>query len=82
MYRSISDWFDFSIQEDIDAWFAAAERLDFGAPYNSDLRPFQQTGGKVLFWNGVSDPCCSDIETEEFFRRSWEQGRWWHGGFS
>ncbi|MAF29873.1 MAG: hypothetical protein CL820_01625 [Croceicoccus sp.] len=59
--------FDLSRQKDIDAWFAAAKRLDFGYPYNTDLRPFQRDGGKVLFWNGVSDPCCSDIETEQYF---------------
>ena len=59
--------FDLSSRKDVDAWFAAARRLDFGAPYNSDLRPFQRTGGKLLFWNGVSDPCCSDIETEQYF---------------
>lgn len=62
--------FDLSDRADIDAWFAAARRLDFGAPYNSDLRRFQRTGGKVLFWNGVSDPCCSDIETEAYFNEA------------
>jgi feruloyl esterase len=59
--------FDFNNQKDIDAWWAAAERTGFGSPYSSDLTGFQKAGGKVLFWNGRSDPCCSDVEMEDYY---------------
>lgn len=58
---------DFNDQARIDAWWEAAERLDIGHPHSADLRPLQKTGGKVLLWNGVSDPCCIDTELEDYY---------------
>jgi feruloyl esterase len=54
----------------LDAWRVASLRLDFGEPYTANLADFQKSGGKVLFWNGVSDPCCSDVELEQYYRDS------------
>jgi feruloyl esterase len=59
--------FNLKSQKDIDAWWAAARRTGYGLPYSADLRGYQQAGGKVLFWNGRSDPCCSDVELEKYY---------------
>lgn len=59
--------FDTRKKSDIDAWRAAAIRLDYGQPYTANLRGFQQGGHKLILWNGVSDPCCSDIELEQYY---------------
>ncbi len=55
-------------QATIDAWWAATKKLDFGWPYSADLRGYKKDGGKVLMWNGVSDPCCIDTEMEQYYR--------------
>lgn len=60
--------FDFTSQKDMDAWWAAAERTGFGAPYSADLTGLQKAGHKVLLWNGRSDLCCSDIELEQYYK--------------
>lgn len=64
---------DFNNQAQIDAWWAATKKLDFGYPYSADLRGFQKAGGKVLMWNGVSDPCCIDTEMEQYYFDAAEQ---------
>ncbi|CAN5239240.1 tannase/feruloyl esterase family alpha/beta hydrolase [soil metagenome] len=52
----------------IDAWWAATKKLDFGWPYSANLAPYHAKGGKVLMWNGVSDPCCIDTEMEQYYK--------------
>ncbi|MDB5423950.1 MAG: tannase/feruloyl esterase family alpha/beta hydrolase, partial [Phenylobacterium sp.] len=64
-FNSITD-FDFNNQAQVDSWWAAAKRIDFGYPYSADLRGLQKTGHKVLMWNGVSDPCCIDTEMLQY----------------
>ena len=54
-------------QSDLDAWRAASIKLDYGQPYTANLAGFYKSGGKLLLWNGVSDPCCSDIELEQYY---------------
>jgi feruloyl esterase len=58
---------DLNDQAQIDAWWEATRRLDFGWPYSADLTGYRAAGGKVLMWNGVSDPCCIDTEMEQYF---------------
>lgn len=60
--------FDFKDPKQIERWFAAAKRTGFGYPYSADLRGVQKAGGKILLWGGVSDPCCSDVEFEQYFK--------------
>jgi feruloyl esterase len=64
-------------QKDLDAWRAAAIRTDYGQPYTANLAGFQKSGGKLLLWNGVSDPCCSDVELEQYYR---DAGKFVAGG--
>jgi feruloyl esterase len=52
---------------DLKAWRDAAVRLDYGQPYTANLRGYQRSGGKLILYNGVSDPCCSDIELEQYY---------------
>lgn len=59
--------FDFSDQDQVDAWWAGTERTGFGKPFNDDLNPFRAAGGKVIFWNGVSDACCHDSDLASYF---------------
>jgi feruloyl esterase len=59
--------FDFKDPKQIASWFAAAKRTGFGYPYSADLRGVQKSGGKILLWGGVSDPCCSDVEFEQYY---------------
>jgi hypothetical protein len=59
--------FNFKSQKDLDAWWASNYRLDFGQPYTANLRGVQKAGHKVIFWNGVSDPCCSNVELEQYY---------------
>jgi feruloyl esterase len=63
---------------DLDAWWAAATKLDYGQPYTANLAGFQKAGGKLLLWNGVSDPCCSDVELEQYYR---DAGKFVKGGY-
>ncbi len=66
-------------QSDLDAWRAASLKLDYGQPYTANLAGFQKSGGKLLLWNGVSDPCCSDIELEQYYK---DAGKFAAGGMS
>ena len=34
---------------------------------NPDLNGIEKAGTKVIFWNGVSDSCCSNIAQEEYY---------------
>ena len=60
--------FDFNNQADIEAWWDNVKRVGFGAPYTAELKAYKQSGGKVILWNGVSDPCCIDTESEEYYQ--------------
>ncbi|ALR20556.1 tannase/feruloyl esterase family alpha/beta hydrolase [Sphingobium baderi] len=55
-YQAIKQ-FDFNKQSDLDAWWAAGDRLGY-TRYSPDISAFQKQGGKIIFWNGESDPCC------------------------
>ncbi|MFA5495573.1 MAG: tannase/feruloyl esterase family alpha/beta hydrolase [Porticoccaceae bacterium] len=70
-FNALSD-FDFNDQEDIDGWWREVNKIGYGKPNSSDLRGLQKAGGKVLMWNGVSDPCCSDIQLEEYYEEAGE----------
>ena len=59
--------FNTKSQKDLDAWWAAAHRTGFGVPYSADLRGLKKAGGKVILWNGRSDPCCGDLELERYY---------------
>ncbi|MEA3301157.1 MAG: tannase/feruloyl esterase family alpha/beta hydrolase [Pseudomonadota bacterium] len=63
---------DFSNPEHIARWRARSREIGFGTPYSADLRGLQKAGGKVLMWNGVSDPCCIDTELEEYYLEAGE----------
>jgi feruloyl esterase len=65
-FNALTD-FNFNDQKQIDAWWAATNKIGFGVPYSADLRGLQKSGGKVIMWNGVSDPCCIDSELEGYY---------------
>jgi feruloyl esterase len=60
--------FNFNDQKQLDAWWAATDRIGFGAPYSANLQGLNKSGGKVIMWNGVSDPCCIDTELKGYYR--------------
>lgn len=66
-YNALKD-FDFNNQKHLDAWWKRTAEIDFGAPYPADLRAFNKAGGKVILWNGVSDPCCIDTELVGYYK--------------
>jgi feruloyl esterase len=66
-YNVLKD-FNFNDQKQLDAWWQATDRIGFGAPYSADLRGLHKSGGKVIMWNGVSDPCCIDTELKGYYR--------------
>lgn len=45
-----------------------SKEIGFNAANGPDLTPFEQGGGKALFWVGVSDPCCSNVANENYIR--------------
>ncbi|KJS04082.1 MAG: hypothetical protein VR73_15445 [Gammaproteobacteria bacterium BRH_c0] len=61
---------DFSDPEMIKNWKRRSVEIGFGVPYTSDLTGLQKSGGKVLMWNGVSDPCCIDTELETYYNHA------------
>src|SRR5690606_24091305 len=70
-FNALED-FDFKNPEHIAKWRARSREIGFGTPYSADLRGLQKAGGKVLMWNGVSDPCCIDTELEEYYLEAGE----------
>ena len=48
--------FDFGDQRHVDAWWAAASEKGFGTRTPADYGEYERQGGKVIFWQGVSDP--------------------------
>ena len=50
--------FDFNNQEQVDHYWEMAKKLDYGDAFSTDLSGLQKAGGKVIFWSGVSAPCC------------------------
>jgi len=67
--------FNFNDQKQLDAWWQATDRIGFGAPYSANLQGLSKSGGKVIMWNGVSDPCCIDTGTERLLPRRRKVGR-------
>jgi feruloyl esterase len=65
----ISD-FNFKDQKQLDEWFKQTERVGYLARFGTDLHGLEKSGGKAIFWNGVSDPCCSNIAAEEYYRQA------------
>lgn len=65
--------FNLKDQEMLDAWWEAAGRVDYGLPYSADLNGYKDAGGKVIFWNGVSDSCCVDTEMKEYYADAAEE---------
>jgi feruloyl esterase len=59
--------FDFNDQKRIDAYWAGAKRIGYGYTFPVDLTGLKKAGGKVIFWNGVSDPCCIDLELIKYY---------------
>lgn len=59
---------DLTNQEHLDAWVAGQKRVQFGLPFSGDLNQFKSRGGKVILWNGVSDPCCLDTKMNEYYQ--------------
>lgn len=66
-FNALKD-FNFADQQQLDAWWKRTDEIGFGAPYSADLRGLQKSGGKVLLWNGVSDPCCIDTEMVGYYQ--------------
>lgn len=64
-YQALTQ-FDFNRQADLDAWWAAGDRLGYKR-YKPDLSTFQKQGGKIIFWNGESDPCCLVQDLRSFY---------------
>jgi feruloyl esterase len=60
--------FDFNNQKNVDDWYAGSEKVQFGIPFSTDLRGYKKAGGKLIMWNGVSDPCCSDVDQLTYFQ--------------
>ena len=65
-FQGLTD-FDFNDQAQLDAWWEAAERIGYGYSMPTDISGVKDNGGKVIFWNGVSDPCCIDKELIKFY---------------
>jgi feruloyl esterase len=59
--------FDFKDQKRLDEWWASAKRIGYGYTFPTDLTGLKKAGGKVIFWNGVSDPCCIDLELIKYY---------------
>jgi feruloyl esterase len=62
--------FDFKDQKRIDAWWESAKRIGYGYKFPTDLTGLKKNGGKVIFWNGVSDSCCIDLELLKYYKDS------------
>ncbi|MFA5495871.1 MAG: tannase/feruloyl esterase family alpha/beta hydrolase [Porticoccaceae bacterium] len=60
---------DLTNQDHLDAWVAGQEKVQFGLPFSGDLRKYQDNGGKLILWNGVSDPCCLDTKMNEYYHK-------------
>ncbi|MDB5687509.1 MAG: hypothetical protein JWR77_2098 [Rhizorhabdus sp.] len=64
-YQGITQ-FDFNNQKNLDDWWAAGKRLGYDR-YSPNLTGFQKLGGKIIFWNGVSDPCCLEQDLLSYY---------------
>ncbi|MAT52547.1 MAG: hypothetical protein CMK32_15320 [Porticoccaceae bacterium] len=62
--------FDLQSQDDIDAWVNGQKRVQFGLPFSADLNDYKKEGGKLILWNGVSDPCCLDTKMNEYYHNA------------
>ncbi len=60
--------FDLKNPANIERWEALSRAQKFeGAP---DISGFQKTGGKVMLFVGVSSPCCSNLDMEDYVART------------
>jgi len=59
--------FDFNNQAQVDHYWDMAKKLDYGDAFSTDLSAVQKAGGKVIFWNGVSAPCCLDQDLLKYY---------------
>jgi feruloyl esterase len=59
--------FHFNDPKQLDAWYENVQRVGYSSGFTTDLHGLQKSGGKAIFWNGVSDPCCSNVAAEEYF---------------
>lgn len=56
-------------EAELDLMDKEAERIGFRRfPENTDLSAFEAGNAKALFWVGVSDPCCSNVANENYFK--------------
>lgn len=58
--------FDFNDPKIFEEWWRRTDEIQFGKPYSANLNSFRKAGGKIIFWNGVSDPCCLDTDMEQY----------------
>ncbi len=58
--------FSFKKQEDIDNFDAAFRKAGYGLNFPRDVESFEKQGSKLLMWGGVSSPCCSDLDQEDY----------------
>jgi feruloyl esterase len=57
--------FNLKDPKSIDTWERLSRAQQFqGSP---NPTPFEKTGGKLILFGGVSSPCCSNVEMEEWF---------------
>ena len=59
--------FSFKDQKTVDHYWEMTKKLDYGDSFSTDLSGLQKAGGKVLFWNGVSAPCCLDQDLLKYY---------------
>ena len=52
---------------EIETMGAVQKQVGFSAPVNPDLEGIEAAGTKIIFWNGVSDSCCSNVSLEESY---------------
>jgi feruloyl esterase len=59
--------FDFGDQGQVDAWWNAAKERGFGARTPADYGEYERLGGKVIFWQGASDPGNSPLDQIAYY---------------
>lgn len=53
---------------ELQQMLAYQTKIGFNTSVNPQLTGIEKSGMKVIFWNGVSDSCCSNIKQEEGYR--------------
>jgi feruloyl esterase len=70
-FDSLKD-FDFNNQKQVDHYWEMAKKLDYGDAFSTDLKGVQKAGAKLIFWNGVSAPCCLDQDLLKYYKTAAE----------